>query len=76
MDLFRISKELQSGVCNNGMPCASPPAARGEKLSYTGKEEVGRAIVKKSPRCGGFSLAELLAGQEEEVFFLVVGVYY
>ena len=82
----RISKELQFGVCNYGEPHASPEQQGEEKLFHRGKEEVGRAIVNKVHwrrlglgsvvafhclSCDSLSLAELLAGQEEEVFFLL-----
>ena len=66
MDLFRISKELQCGICKHGKRGASLPATRKEEISHRGEKKVGRATVDKvstggteSWMCSGFSLAEL-----------------
>ena len=65
MGLFRISKELQFPLCNNGEPCVIPPAA-GEQEPLWGREKVGRAVVNKESiggtegfMCSDFSLADL-----------------
>ena len=65
------------------------PQQQGRKSFYTREEEVGRAIVNKESTggveiskcsgfhwlsCGSLPLAELLLGQEEEVFILSVGL--
>lgn len=67
MDLFRISKELQSGVCNHG-ECKSH-AARRKELFHRAEEEAAGAIVSRESTSGtekskqsGFSLVELLPG--------------
>ena len=45
MGLFRISKELQFGICNHGEPHASPHTAKEEK----GKRKLGGLQLTKSP---------------------------
>ena len=67
MGLFRISRELQFGVCNHGEPRASPLTAREGELFYREEKEVGRALVN---RVHGLSLAELLPGKESSFFVL------
>ena len=84
MSLFGISKELHFGVYNHGKPFASPPAAREENLFYREEEKGGRAVINKELGVlafhwlthDSFSLAKLLAGQEEELFLLPLGLCY
>ena len=50
MGLFRISKELQPGVCNHG-ECKSR-AARRKELFYREEKEAAAAIVSKESTPG------------------------
>lgn len=84
-DLFEISKELQCEVYNHGKPRASPWAPKGgetlserERGSWEGccKHRVQGVVAFHWLSWDSVSLAELLAGQEEEVFLLPVGLCY
>ena len=47
MGLFRISRELQFGLCNHGKPRASSRLSREGECFYRGEKEVGRVIKNK-----------------------------
>ena len=65
MGLFRISRELQFGICNHDEPHSS----QGKENAFTeGETEVGRAVINKE------SLAfhwQVLARKEESLYSIV-----
>lgn len=47
MGIFRMGRELHSGICNHGDPHARPHMAREGEHFYRGGKEVGSIIVNK-----------------------------
>ena len=69
MGLFRISRELQFGVCIFGKPHASPHTVREGEYFYRRSKEVGKAIVNKESMA--FHVWVLDRNKEESSFFLL-----
>ena len=66
LDLFRISRKLQFGICNHGEPCASPCMAREGEYFYRLEKEGGRAIGN---RVHGFPLDDSLPETKRSLSF-------
>ena len=66
MGLFRISRELQFSLHNNGEPCASPHTARERDCFHREEKGIGRAVVNRSP---WFFIGCILARKEKSFFF-------